>query len=267
MSFDLAAIGRAGEERRYRVTAEALRAYADATDDLPGGPVFAILPVWEAIAPASLAVAAGEDVRRRVVHYEQDLHLHRPLEAGMDVVSRATPVAVLGRPNGTSVVIRTETRTAAGELVNEQYVTEFFRGVETAESVGERAPGHRREVEGDPFAQVELPVAADQTVRYAAASGDDFAIHLDDDFARSVGLPGRIVHGLCTLALAGRSVLQAAGVDDPRAVRRLAVRFSAPLFPGGTLTTRVWRADGGYAFDSLDGEGNVVLKDGLAELR
>ncbi len=267
MSFDLAAIGRAGEPRSYLVTDEALQAYAAATDDVPGGPVFAILPVWETIAPASRAVAADEEVRKRVVHYEQDLHLHRPLEAGMELVSTATPVALLGRPNGASLVIRTETRTASGELCNEQYVTEFFRGVEAAESVGERAPDHRLETGGDPLAQVELPVAHDQTVRYAAASGDDFAIHLDDEFARSVGLPGRIVHGLCTLALAGRSVLQAAGVDDPRAVRRLAVRFSAPLFPGATLTTSVWGANGAYGFTSLDGGGNAVLKDGLAELR
>ena len=105
------------------------------------------------------------------------------------------------------------------------------------------------------------------TDRYAAASGDHFAIHLDDEFARKVGLPGRIVHGLCAMALAGKAVLAAAGVGDPRAVRRLAVRFSAPLFPGETLTTRVWAVDGGFAFESLNGEERPVLKDGRAELR
>ena len=46
-----------GRHSTYDVTEEALRRYADATDDVPGGPVFAIVPVWEAIAPASLAVA------------------------------------------------------------------------------------------------------------------------------------------------------------------------------------------------------------------
>jgi len=265
-SFDAAAIGRAGEEQRYEVTEEALRAYADATDDRPGGPAFAIVPVWETIAPASRAVASDE-ARTRVVHYEQDIVLHRPIEAGMTLVSRATPVALLGRPNGTSLVIRTESRTDDGELVNEQYVTEFFRGVEAGHTVGERAPDHRLDVESDPLAEVAYPVADDQTVRYAAASGDDFAIHLDDEFARSVGLPGRIVHGLCTLAFAGRAVLEAAGVDDPRRVRRLAVRFSAPLFPGELLTTRVWRVDGGYGFEAANGNGTPVLKDGLVELR
>jgi acyl dehydratase len=104
--------------------------------------------------------------------------------------------------------------------------------------------------------------------RYADASGDHFAIHLDDGFARSVGLPGRIVHGLCTMAFAGRAVREAAGVDDPHAICRLAVRFSAPLFPGDTLTTSVWGlGEGIYGFVAAGSDGTPVIKDGRAELR
>lgn len=264
-SFDSSAIGRSGVERRYEVTEAALDAYAKATGDVPGGPIFAVLPVWEAIAEASKS-AASEEARRYVVHYEQDIVLHRPLEAGMTLVSRATPVAILPRHNGTSLVIRTQTRREDGSLVNEQYVTEFFRGVQPAEGVGERAPDHRLQVDGDPTAAITYRVAEDQTVRYAAASGDDFAIHLDDEFARQVGLPGRIVHGLCTMAFAGRAVLEAAG-GHPRAVRRIAVRFSAPLFPGESVTTRVWQLDGAFGFESVNEQGTPVLKDGRLELR
>jgi acyl dehydratase len=265
VTFVLGAIGRPGPPHRYDVTQAALRAYAEATDDVVGGPVFAIVPAWGTIQPASRSVAPGDE-RKRVVHYAQDLRVQRPLEAGMTVVSHATPAALLPRPNGTSLVIRTETRTDDGELVNEQYVTEFFRGVQAEEGVGERPPDHRLEVDGDPVAEVTYRVAEDQTVRYAEASGDDFAIHLDDDFAREVGLPGRIVHGLCTMAFAGRATLEAAGIDDPRAVKRLAVRFSAPLFPGESVTTRVWRVDGAFGFESVNGEGKPVLKDGRVEL-
>jgi acyl dehydratase len=139
--------------------------------------------------------------------------------------------------------------------------------VQAGDGVGERAPDHRLEADGDPVAEITYLVAEDQTARYAAASGDDFAIHLDDEFARGVGLLGRIVHGLCTMALAGRAVLEAAAVEDPRAVRRIAVRFSAPLFPGETVTTRVWDVDGAFGFESLNPQGTVVLKDGRLELR
>jgi acyl dehydratase len=163
-------------------------------------------------------------------------------------------------------VIKTQTQTERGELVTDQFVTEFFRGVAAETSIGERPPNHRFVVDGDPVAQIEHRIAEDQTTRYAAASGDDFAIHLDDEFARAAGLPRRIIHGLCTLAHAGRAVLEAAAVDDVHEVRRLAVRFSAPLFPGETLTTRVWRVDGGYTFDALTGDGRSVLKDGRAEV-
>ncbi len=265
-AFDPRSIGVRGAARPYHVTEAALRAYAAATDDAVGGPVFAIVPAWETIGPASRSVASDES-RKRVVHYEHDIVVHRPLEPGITVVSFATPVALLPRPNGTSLVIRVETQTEDGTPVNEQYVTEFFRGIEADESVGDRAPEHRLEQDGvAPLAEVQYRVSEDQPDRYAAASGDDFAIHLDDDFARAVGLPGRIVHGLCTMAFAARAVLEAAEVDDPRRVRRVAVRFSAPLFPGDTVTTQVWRTDGGYGFVSLNGDGAPVLKDGLLEL-
>ncbi|HSC90775.1 MAG TPA: MaoC/PaaZ C-terminal domain-containing protein [Gaiellaceae bacterium] len=277
--FRLESLGAQGPERRYVVTAEAIRAYAAATDDrAPAAaegrvapPVFAIVPVWETIAPASRSVVS-EEARRRVVHYAQDLVLHRPLEAGMSVVSFAIPVALLEHPKGAQLAIKTETRLDDGALVNEQYVTEFFRDVSAGTSSGDRPPDHRLSDDlrgGEPLAELSYPVAADQTERYAAASGDDFEIHLDDAAARAVGLPGRIVHGLCTMALAGRAVLEAAGVEDPGAVRRLAVRFSAPLRPGGVVTTRVWRLAGRttFGFEALDASGTTVLRDGRAELR
>lgn len=277
--FRTEALRAPGREHRYAVTAEAIGAYADATDDPApearagrvAPAIFAIVPVWEAIAPASRAVAS-EEARRRVVHYAQDMLFRRPLEAGMVVVSSATPVALLEHPKGSQLVIRTETRLEEGDLVSEQYVTEFFRDVFVDASHGEPPPEHGlvdRATTSGPLAEISYPVAEDQTERYAAASGDDFEIHLDDAAARAVGLPGRIVHGLCTMAFAARAVLEAAGVEDPGAVRRLAVRFSAPLFPGSVLTTRIWRLDGAttLGFEAVDSSGKLVLRDGRAELR
>src|SRR5262245_54414901 len=192
--LSLEQIGVRGAEVRYEVGPEAIRAYAEATDDpspaaLEGRiatPVFAIVPVWDAIAPASTAVASDE-ARKRVVHFSQDMLLHRPIEAGETLVSTATPVALLGRSSGSALVIHTETRTPGGELVNEQWVTEFFRGIEAPESRGEQAADHRlpEAVAGTaPVGEVVQAVAADQPDRYAAASGDHFVIHLDDDAAR-----------------------------------------------------------------------------------
>ncbi len=69
----------------------------------------------------------------------------------------------------------------------------------------------------------------DVTARYAGASGDFNPIHLDDEFARSVGLPGRILHGLYTMALLARAQTDALG--GPEHLKRLAVQFRGIAVP------------------------------------
>jgi acyl dehydratase len=268
-------LGVRGDEVCYQVAPDAIRAYAGATDDpspaaIEGRvatPVFAIVPVWDAIAPASRSIATDE-ARKRVVHFSQDMLLHRPLEAGETLVSTATPVALLQRSSGSALVIHTETRTPGGELANEQWVTEFFRGIDAPESRGEQPADHRLPVgvaATEPAGEIVQEVAGDQPDRYAAASGDDFVIHLDDAAARALGLPGRILHGFCTLAFSTRAVCEAAGGGDPA---RIAARFSAPVFPGEKLTTRVWElGDRTYGFEASCAPDRTVIKDGLVTLR
>jgi acyl dehydratase len=67
------------------------------------------------------------------------------------------------------------------------------------------------------------------TARYAGASGDFNPIHLDDQFAQSVGLPGRILHGLYTMALLARAQTEALG--GPEHLKRLAVQFRGIALP------------------------------------
>src|SRR6202046_3792635 len=77
--------------------------------------------------------------------------------------------------------------------------------------------------EGD---KIEQRVTPDRyvTVRYAGASGDFNPIHIDEQFARDVGLPGRILHGLWSMAQVARATTEAAG-GDPAALRSLSVQF------------------------------------------
>lgn len=72
---------------------------------------------------------------------------------------------------------------------------------------------------------IELKVTPDPylTVRYAGASGDFNPIHIDDDFAKQVGLPGRILHGLWTMAQVARAYTDAGG--GPQTLKRLSVQF------------------------------------------
>jgi acyl dehydratase len=279
-AFHLDVVGRWTPAVASTVTAERVTAYATAVDD-PGPeartgrvapPVFAIVPAWEVVMTASRQVAPPE-LRAKAVHGQQDVILHHPLLAEARVRARASVVGIHGKPGGTQVVIKAETHDEDGRLLSEQYVTEFYRGIGEDVDVGEQAPALSATDSGGapPAVEVIYPVGADMPGRYAEASGDDNRIHLDDEFARSVGLPGVIVHGLCSLALAARAVQLGAGVPSAAAFRRVSCRFRRPLRPGDRLATRVWPdgagaedAEGrGYRFESLDGGGQVVLGPGL----
>jgi acyl dehydratase len=213
---------------------------------------------------------APAEARKQVVHGDQDILISAPIEAGIDLHARAAAVGVHPKESGTTVVLKTETRDGDGRLLNEQYVVEFYRGITGDDGGGEPAPDHRMPSElgeSDPAAELTYPLAEDITARYADASGDRNEIHLDEEFAKAAGLPGTIVQGLAMMAFAGRAVLSSQGDRSPAEVRRLAVRFSRPVRPGDRLTTRVWNGDGGpVRFETLDGSGATVLKDGLAEL-
>jgi acyl dehydratase len=279
LQFNLDALGRWTPGRAVSVSREMIGSYARATDEtaplaLEGRvapPVFAIVPVWATLQDAAHGVAP-EEARPQVVHGDQDIQITAPIESGMTLRSRAAAVGVHVKESGTTVVLKTETRDGDDRLLNEQYVTEFYRGVTGGTGGGEEPPDHRMPDElanSEPEAALTYPVAEDQTERYAEASGDHNAFHLDDEVARAAGLPGIIVHGLCLMAFAGRAVLESRGIDNPAYVRRLAVRFSRPMRPGDALTTRIRGRstdDGQVVFDAVDGAGDVVLKDGLAEL-
>jgi acyl dehydratase len=278
--FDLDTLGQWIEGDPFPVQAQAIEAYARATNDLsPAGlagevapPVFAVVPIWHTMAKVTETTVA-ETVRPLVVHGEMDIWLHEPLRAGGDVEVRVGAVGVHAKSSGTTLIVKAETRAEDGRLLNEQYSTQFYRGVTGGPSAGMTAPDHAppAELEGrEPDAEITYAIDGDQTVRYAEASGDHFPIHLSDEEAQRVGLPGRIVHGLCVLAFAGRAALELEG-RDVDAVRRLAVRFSRPVFPGARVTTRLWRISGdegetGLAFDARTEDGTVVLKDGLVVL-
>jgi acyl dehydratase len=110
----------------------------------------------------------------------------------------------------------------------------------------------------------ELKVTPDRylTVRYAGASGDFNPIHIDDDFAKQVGLPGKILHGLWTMAQVARAQTEAGG--GPHALRRLAVQFRGVGLPEReiTVTSTVQEVSDGVAVVHT-----VAEQDGKAIIR
>lgn len=258
--FDTSVVGRWSDDHWFDVTAASVAAYAEAV----GGPspVYAVVPAMDLVF-AVAETAAPADLRPRVVHGQQDIFFHRPLPVGGQVAARAAVAGLHGKRSGTVATIRVQTRNAAGELINEQYVTEFYRGVPTDLHVGTPSPTLPADPPGgEPARTATAPLPADLPHRYAAASGDHNPIHLDEAAARAAGLPGVIVHGLALLAVAGHTA-----VPTNADVSRLSCRFARPIAPGDTLTTRVWESGRGYQFESQDQAGTTVLAAGLVELR
>jgi acyl dehydratase len=116
----------------------------------------------------------------------------------------------------------------------------------------------------------ELKVTPDRylTVRYAGASGDFNPIHIDEDFAQQVGLPGKILHGLWTMAQVARSQTEAAG--GPHALKRLDVTFRGMGLPEReiTITATVAEVRDGVAVVHAVAEqdGKAIIRNAEAEL-
>jgi len=206
----------------------------------------------------------------QVVHGEQDIRIHRTIVGGDVFSSRGKVIGVHGKASGVVVTSLIETRDAGGDLVNEQYFAGFFRGGRWPHEAGEPVPAHELDAalhDRAPDATAVHRFDADQTWRYAEASGDPMPIHTDDEFARAMGFPGIIVHGLCTMAMTSQAVIAHSCPDQPERLRRLAVRFSAPGRPGQSLTTQLWDVGPGrVAFETGADHGAVLIKDGRAEI-
>jgi acyl dehydratase len=125
---------------------------------------------------------------------------------------------------------------------------------------------------GDTVTPLSRRVSQEQIDAYADASGDHNPIHIDPEFARSVGLPGTIAHGLLELGILAETISRWAGGSAN--LRSLSCRFSKPLQPGDTIicTGTIVAVDASAGIATLDvgassDRGDRVLTNGRATVR
>ena len=261
------------------IDGERAKAYAAATnDDNPAyesgkyaPPVFGVVPTWAAMGLAIPDVVPSEAMMM-IVHGEQDMHFHQPLVPGQTLTTRSTAHSVRVSPSGTRYTIQVDSVDADGKPVLTEYVTMFIRGMGDGESAGPDKPDHSfpEAARANKVGEFTTHVDDDQTFRYRDASGDMMPIHVDDAMAKSVGLPGIIAHGLCTMAMTSQALIKTVADGDPSRLKRLAVRFSKNVFPGNDVTTTIYDAgerDGRkiYAYEAHS-NGDQVIANGLAEV-
>jgi acyl dehydratase len=206
---------------------------------------------------------------RRLLHGEQVMTLHRPLPVEAELIGRTRIVEIedKGPDKGAFLDVERQVRIAGSdELLCTLQQTLVCRG---DGGCGARGRLRRRllpppEREADLLC--DLPILPQAALIYRL-SGDMNPLHADPEVARHAGFERPILHGLCTFGVAGHALLRSCCDYAPGRLRGLAARFSAPVYPGETLRTEIWRDDGALSFRSRVLERDrIVLTHGRAEL-
>ena len=272
LNKDLA--GKAYTTRTFEVTADRIEAFARATnddnaryfagEDSVGGPVFPIVSAFDSYMEAAMDQELGADLLR-LVHGSEEHVLHKPLRPG-DILT-VTPVleSIESKESGETFTVAAVQTDSAGDVVVETRGTMFIRGSGSRRAAVADARASEEEHEVG-YEETTL-VDEDQPRRYAEASGDHNPIHLDEATAKMAGLPGVILHGMCTMAIAAKAAVNGLAEGDPTKVKRVAVRFSRPVLPGQELTTKLWTTgEGTYGFETYNPRGSAVIKAGVVEV-
>lgn len=252
-----------------KAEADAYAAATNAQATEAAVPMFAVFlempPLMEAIKTPEVI---GDPKRfLRLLHGEHDMRWHGVLHPGHTYSTEASIARVAGKASGEIIDLKLETKDDRGALMVETVASMFIRAEQKESAAGAGpAPEPRPEPKRDYAFTADEQVAPDQSLRYAAASGDHNPIHTDPAVAQKAGLPGIILHGLCTMAFCQNAVVRTLCKGDASKLKRLKVRFAKPVLMGQTLSIHGWHVEPQvFAFEAR-AAGAQVLKDGIAEL-
>lgn len=206
---------------------------------------------------------------KRLLHGEQSITLHQPLPAAGAVVSRTRVVDVIdkGVEKGAFVFVERKVYDKTSDaLLCSLNATSVLRG--DGGFGGPAGPTPEPHPIPDRPADLRLETTTlPQAALIYRLTGDMNPLHADPEIAKAAGFPRPILHGLCTFGIAGHAVLRLACGSNPDRLRSLQARFTAPVFPGETIVTEVWRDGPICSFRASVAERQkVVLGNGRAEI-
>jgi acyl dehydratase len=204
-----------------------------------------------------------------LLHGEQSLRLHHPIPVKGRVRGRCRIVDIIDKGEGIGAFLRTETELTdldRGTLLATLNATVIARNDGGFGGPGGQLPAPPPIPERKPDQRCDLPTLTQMALLYRL-NGDRNPLHADPAIARTVNFERPILHGLCTLGVAGHALLKMCCAYDPSCLRALQVRFSAPVYPGETLRTEIWRESEHIAFRCWAVERDVlVISHGRAEI-
>src|SRR5690606_27571914 len=223
-------------------------------------PTFAVIVGMGGIPFDKVGIGAKEFVM--LVHGGQAIAVTGPIPPNGRVRTKGRVAGVYDKGKGALVVFDCESVDAeTGELRFKNRMSAFIRGA--GGFGGERGP------QTEPFEiparkpdrEVTYETREDQALLYRL-SGDMNPLHSDPDVAKLAGFPKPILHGLCTYGFTGRALLHTLCGSDPARFQAMEGRFSKPVFPGESLTIRMWVDGGSAVFQTVNPAGDVVLDQG-----
>ncbi len=206
----------------------------------------------------------------KVVHGEQGLVLHRPVATEGVVVGKTRIVEVIDKGEGKGALVYAErqiTDKVSGEPIATLSQTAFCRGDGGFAGPPREAPAPHPLPERAPDIVCDLATRPEMALIYRL-SGDVNPLHAEPDFAKAAGFPRPILHGLATFGIAGHAILKSLCGYDPLKITAMKGRFSAPVYPGETIRTELWRDGPVVSFRARVIERDVIaINNGRAEVK
>jgi len=203
------------------------------------------------------------------VHGEEHLILHRPLASSGTIVARHRILDVIDKGAGKGALLLMERAIfdkATGEGIATIRQTVFCRADGGFSGETRPSPPVHAIPDRAPDLVCDLTTRPEMALIYRL-SADVNPLHADPEVAREAGFPRPILQGLGTFGVAGHAILRSVCDYDPARLRSIAGRFSAPVFPGETIRTEIWRDGNTVSYRARVVERDVVaINNGRAEV-
>lgn len=206
----------------------------------------------------------------KVLHGEQGFRLHRPLEPRGRITGVTRVTEIVDKGPGKGALLYSERRiveTATGEAIATLSQTTFCRGDGGFGGPPRETPPPHALPDRAPDLVCDLPTRPEAALIYRL-NGDPNPLHVEPAVAKAAGYPRPILHGLATFGVAGHALLKAVCGYDAARLTAMAGRFSAPVFPGETIRTEIWRDGSAVSYRARAVERDVmVVNNGSAEIK
>ena len=203
----------------------------------------------------------------KVLHGEQHLEIHHDLPVEGTVVAENKVIDVVDKGADKGALITSERKLyeqTSGDLLCTQKSVIFARGNGGFGGPVTASPKPHVLPDREPDATVDIPTSPQAALLYRL-NGDYNPLHADPAVAEKAGFKAPILHGLASFGIAARAVLQSLNNTDSSRLKSFGLRFSAPVYPGETISTEIWRDGNEVSFRARVPERDVIaLTNGLA---